>query len=264
VTSYRSFVLAWTALALGLAAAACGAPRDPDLERRVWEARAAAAKAADEARSAVPAPAPAPAPPTTKPPEPRQVEVRTYSTAEVQAILAGLPGAGPKIVAELTTDVGTITCRLDAELAPQTVANFVALAQGTMAWRAAPKAEAVATPFYDGLVFYRVVPNFLVEAGDPAHDQVHGPGWRIQPEHGADAFFETPGAMAMLSDAGAMHGSRFFIVVRPDKSLASKYAAFGQCNEVDLVKRIAEGEQVSKDTPKDPVKIQKVKVFRSE
>jgi len=252
-------------LALPLVAllSACAAPRDPELERRVWEARLAADKAAKQAQVPAAAPAPAPAP-KAKSAEARQVEVRTYSSAEIATILGSVEGTGGGLVAELQTDLGLVTCRLDPEAAPQTVANFVALARGTMPWKPAPDAEPVARPFYDGLTFYRIVPNFLVESGDPIHEQTHGPGWRLPPEHGGDRYFAEPGAIAMLSDAGAMHGSRFFIVVRADASLAPKYAAFGRCQEIDVVKRIAEGEQASKETPKTPVKIQSVRIRRGD
>lgn len=242
----------------GATLVACGAPRDPELEKRVALARIEAAKGPRPEPSAPPPP-----PPTEAKAKVATTEVKAYSSAEVAKILGAVTGTGNALVAAFDTDQGTITCELEKDGAPQTVANFVGLATGQLEWKANNGAAPSTAPFYDGLTFYRIVPEYLIEGGKPVGGV--GPGWRIEREHGGDGLFGQAGAMAMLADGNAINGSRFFILARPDTSLAQKYSAFGVCNEVDLVKRMAGAEQVSgqKDTPASPLVIRKLRIYRS-
>ena len=237
-----------------LALAACGAPRDPELEKAVLLAK----KAQDEAP---PEEASAPLPPPTIP-TPPQRPLKTYSGAEITSILAAVPGSG-ELVATFATAIGTITCRLD-ERAPQTVANFVGLASGQLAWRA-DDAPPRARPLYDGLSFHRIVQDFIIQAGNPTGSLNAGPGWRIAREQGANDLFGAPGAIAMVEEEDGSHGSQFFIMLKADRAQGEKRTAFGRCDQLDLVRQIANAEKKARSdgkAPANPVTITSVKIDR--
>ncbi|MCB9733891.1 MAG: peptidylprolyl isomerase [Deltaproteobacteria bacterium] len=247
------------ALLAGALLAACGAPRDPDLERRAMlalsrseKARSAAASEPAGGAAAVPAEAPA----------------KTYSNEEIQRVLGAIPGSGPILWAELRTSQGTIRCKLDEQAAPQTVTNFVGLAAGLLDWQDQKAGTTSRRPFYDGLTFHRIVANFIIQSGNPSGRLGGGPGWALARESGRDAYFDGAGALAMVDAGPNSNGSQFFITARPDKNLKSRYVAFGQCDNVDLVKKISAAEKMpsgdgtSPTVPKDPVKIFTLKITR--
>jgi len=251
-----------TTLALfALVLVGCGAPRDPDLEKRALKATAAASAA----RTAVPAPGTAPAPPAAP-----VSQLKTYSNDEVARLLAAVPGQGNTLWAEFRTALGTIRCALDDVAAPQTVANFVGLATGQLAWSDGPTGPTAKTPFYDGLTFHRVVANFIIQTGNPGLQVGGGPGWTIPRESRAASAFDAPGALAMIDSGADSHGSQLFITTRPDPSLKSRYAAFGRCNDLEVVRTISNGEKVpaadgkASSIPRDPVKIFSLKLSRGD
>ena len=231
---------------------ACAAPRDPELEKQVILARQAP-KQVDEADDGGP---PQIATVPTRP-------TRTFSGEEIARILAAVPGTGDKLVATITTAQGAITCTLD-ERAPQTVANFVGLATGQLEWKPLPDDPPRTTAFYDGLSFHRVVNEFIIQTGNPTGKAGAGPGWRLGREQGATDLFQQAGAMGMIDDGDAMHGSQFFITAKPDRGLANTYNAFGRCAEVDLVKAISKADKKPNDpkAPMDPVSIRSITVER--
>lgn len=249
------------AIGLTLLASACGAPRDPDLEKRAF--KAVAQLEAEKAAT------PAPNPNVTAPPA-QEAVLQTYSNDERRRILNGVPGTGNRLWAELRTQVGTIKCALDDVEAPQTVVNFVGLATGQLEWRKGASAPAERRPFYDGLTFHRVVEDFVIQTGNPGHEPGGGPGWTIPRETRGSAAFEKPGALAMIDSHTNTHGSQFFITTKPAPDLKAKYAAFGQCQEIDLVRQISNGAQVPRpdgkpsSVPRDPVKIFSVKITRGD
>ena len=240
---------------------ACGAPRDPDLEKRALKAQAAAA--ADRAATPLPdAPTIAPAAAAVLP--------KSYANDEVRRIMAAVPGQGRALWAEFRTQAGTIKCALDEAAAPQTVANFVGLATGQVPWSDGARSPASQSAFYDGLTFHRVVSNFIIQTGNPGRQVGGGPGWTLPRETGAPTAFDAPGALAMI-DAGAdSHGSQLFMTTRPDPSLKPRYTAFGRCAEVDVIRTISNGDKVpaadgkSSSVPRDPVRIFSLKVFRAD
>lgn len=260
---------------------ACGAPRDPDLELRVLKARGAAAAAAN-------APPPsAPTPPTastratgvdaSKPaPVGTNMPLKSYTADEIAAILAAVPGSGKSLVADITlapaaapAPQGIVSCTLDSEHAPQTVANFVGLATGQLAWSGVDGA-AMKQPLYDGLGFHRIQANYIIQAGNPTGKVNAGPGWRLSREPGIPDAFDAAGALAMLEDGDAIHGSQFFITVRPSKGLTRQYMAFGRCTNVELVRDISNGETMPETSgktasvPKEPTRIASIKIRRAD
>lgn len=252
-------------LFLVLTLVACAAPRDPELERRVLRGRAIAERqAAEQKVAAATPPPPAPAVKDT-PASPPRNPLKSFSGADVQRILGAVQGVGARVIAAFDTDLGTLTCTLDTEQTPETVANFVGLATGQLEWKAIAGTEPAKTPYYDGQTFYRTVANFLVEGGKALSGRLE-PAWRVVREPGGADKFKEPGAIAMLASGDGQHASRFFIMTKADPQQAEKYTAFGVCNEVDLVKRIADAPQVSgqKDTPQAPVVIKTVRVYRGD
>jgi len=261
----RSMKLVLAALALSiLAQAGCAAPRDPELERGGIKARLARAENPDDdddkGSEPPPGPASAEATATARP-------VKTWSGSEITAVLAAVGGAGKDLVAEIESGQGLIRCTLD-ERAAQSVANFVALATGQVEWQAQgrPKSKA---PLYDGLTFHRAVQDFIIQTGNPTGRFNDGPGWRIARETAANDLFEAPGALAMIEDGDAAHGSQVFITARRDPKLGLKYAAFGRCEPVATVQAIANAEKKpssgegSPSAPLNPVPIKSVRILRT-
>jgi len=233
---------------------ACGAPRDPELEKQVLIARQEKARAPAEDEGSSP---PAVSAPVGRP-------TKTYSGEEIAKLLgnAAISGQGTNLVAVVTTEQGVLTCTLD-ERAPQTVANFVGLASGQLEWQDAAGAPRKGA-FYDGLTFHRVVHEFIIQTGNPTGKTNAGPGWRIAREQGANELFLQPGAMGMIEDGDATHGSQFFVTAKADKGLGNTYSAFGRCDAVDLVKAVSSAEKKAGDakSPAQPVSITSIKVQR--
>ncbi len=250
--------------------AGCRAPRDPDLEQRVAAAQAPkAAEAAPPAAEAPRAPAEASGKTAASAPVPKKAEetLRTLSDDEIKGILGAVPGEGPVLEATIHSASGTIRCALNAEAAPQTVANFVALAAGLRPWRDPDTGELMKTPFYDGLTFHRTIAGYIAQTGNPGVGG-GGPGWRIPREDGVAGAFDAPGAMAMVDAGDDTHGSQFFITLRPSKNLLGRYTPFGVCGDLETVRAIADGEKLPAEgtktptKPKDPVRIQKIEIRR--
>ncbi|MFW6107141.1 MAG: peptidylprolyl isomerase [bacterium] len=142
----------------------------------------------------------------------------------------------PGTYARLTTDEGEILIRLLSNDAPKTVRNFVELAKGQRPWKA-PDGRWVAKPFYDGLVFFRIERDELIQAGCPLGDGTAGPGYRLDPERPEKLRFDKPGVVAMEKADAEAHGSQFFIAVDALTLDAEDHTIFGQVVEGVAVAR---------------------------
>jgi peptidyl-prolyl cis-trans isomerase A (cyclophilin A) len=205
------------------------------------------------------APTPTPAPAANNAGE----EVRETVAADLAWTLEGLPGEGDKIKAVIKTSEGTLNCELFADKAPLTVANWVGLATGKKAWMH-PETKQVMknTPFYDGLTFHRVINNFMIQGGDPLGQGIGGPGYTIAEETRPD-LKHLPGTLSMAKTMQPHStGSQFFVmeVAKPD--LDNGYSVFGQCKEVDVVKKIT-ALRGPGDRPTKKVTIDKVEISRT-
>ncbi len=183
-----------------------------------------------------------------------------------QAVL-GLPGTG-KLHARIVTDKGDIVCELFPERAPVTVASFVGLARGTRAFLELDTGYWVKRPFFDGLAFYRVIPDFMIQGGDPrSRDYSHpylgtgGPGYSLPDEIAPGIKFDRPGRLAMANAGPGTAGSQFFITEVAQADLDGKYTIFGQCGAIAVVKAIARVPRNDKDKPAEAVRM-KVDIFR--
>ena len=164
--------------------------------------------------------------------------------------------------AHFETSVGTFTAQLETQLAPKTVANFIALAQGTREWKD-PKTGAAVTgkPFYDGLVFHRVVPDVLIQSGDPTGAGTGGPGYMIPDEFSAQLRYDRAGILGM-GNRGQPNtgGSQFFVTLTGLPELYKVNTAFGSIvRGMDIVRKIGTA-RVRNERPVTPVVLQKVRI----
>ena len=168
---------------------------------------------------------------------------------------------GPTLV--MDTSMGRITCRFFQKEAPQTVANFIALAQGSRDWTD-PSSKKVMhhKPLYDGTTFHRVIPEFMIQGGDPAGTGEGGPGYEFADELNPDLGFDVPGRLAMANSGPNTNGSQFFITEVPTPHLNQHHTIFGQCDEpsVLVVKTIARVQTNGQDKPLVPVYLNKVTI----
>ncbi|HTL36424.1 MAG TPA: peptidylprolyl isomerase [Kofleriaceae bacterium] len=177
-----------------------------------------------------------------------------------------LPGTGQKLLMTMDTSLGTFHCELYGDKAPMTVANWIGLATGKKPWLN-PKTGNVerGKPYFDGLIFHRVIPGFMVQGGDPLGQGFGGPGYQFNDEIWQGQHVGA-GVLAM-ANAGVRggqgtNGSQFFIMEGDRPDLDSKHTVFGKCNEVDLIKKIEGVPRDENDKPNDPVSITKVTITK--
>jgi len=181
-------------------------------------------------------------------------------TFTLDEALAGLPeGPGP-LRAVITTDLGTVTCKLFPEVAPNGVANFVGLARGRRPFKEG-NSWIKGRRYYDGLKFHRVIDDFMAQGGDPLGTGFGGPGYKFADEFGAES--HTPGTLSYANSGPNTNGSQFFIVAETGATyLDGDYVIFGRCEPVDVVKAITEVPADAKDAPKTDVRMTKVAITR--
>jgi cyclophilin family peptidyl-prolyl cis-trans isomerase len=157
------------------------------------------------------------------------------------------------------TTVGTLRCKLFEKETPITVKNFIDLATGARDWTN-PVSHATKhnTPLYDGTIFHRVIPDFMIQGGDPAGNGTGDPGYKFQDEFSSGILFDRPGRLAMANSGPNTNGSQFFITEAPTPHLNGRHTIFGQCDDasVTLVKEIARmASDPRNNRPFRPVKI---------
>jgi peptidyl-prolyl cis-trans isomerase A (cyclophilin A) len=173
----------------------------------------------------------------------------------------GLAGAGP-LTAKIETSLGAFTCELYDKQAPITVANFVGLARGLRPWKDPKTGQWVKKPFYDGLIFHRVIPGFMVQGGDPLGVGTGNPGYRFDNEIAPDLKFDKPGLLAMANAGPGTNGSQFFITEGTPQHLTGRHTIFGKCDPLSLVTKITSVERGARDKPVTDVVMKKVTITR--
>ena len=149
------------------------------------------------------------------------------------------------IYAKITTAKGDILIQLTYQLTPATVGNFVALAEGTMKNTQKP----LGTPYYDGLTFHRVIPNFMIQGGCPLGTGTGDPGYRFDDEFHPSLKHNKAGVISMANAGAGTNGSQFFITHLPTPWLDNKHTVFGQVIEgQNVVDAIAQGDKIEKIT----------------
>jgi len=170
---------------------------------------------------------------------------------------------GPKVVFD--TSMGRITCQFYQQQAPKTVANFIALAEGTIDWtdpRTHQKQHN--KPLFDGTIFHRVIPDFMIQGGDPAGTGMGDPGYAFADEFDPNLNFDKPGKLAMANSGPNTNGSQFFITTVPTEHLNQRHTIFGQCDDSGLLvaTTIALVDRDAQDKPLTPVVLKKVTIVR--
>jgi len=169
----------------------------------------------------------------------------------------------PGLYAIFHTSQGDITCILFEKEAPKTIDNFVGLANGTKEWTDPKTGKKVKKRFYDGLIFHRVISNFMIQGGDPEGTGRGGPGYRFEDEFNSDLKFDKPGRLAMANAGPNTNGSQFFITTVPTPWLNNKHTIFGQVIEgQDVTDKIEEVKKGMGDKPLEDVVIQKLEIKR--
>lgn len=175
--------------------------------------------------------------------EEKPVSAKTYSS--FPGVLAENERVGKK--AKFDTNLGSFTIQLFGDRTPKTVSNFIFLAK---------------EGFYSGLTFHRVIPNFMIQGGDPAGDGTGGPGYKFEDEFDASLTFDKPGMLAMANSGPATNGSQFFITVAPTTWLNNKHTVFGGVIDgYEVVEKISKAATLEGDKPQTAIIINKIEII---
>lgn len=167
------------------------------------------------------------------------------------------------MLAHFETNQGNFTIQLFHDKAPKTVENFVGLAEGTKEWTDPKTGKKEKKPFYNGLVFHRVIPNFMIQGGCPEGRGTGGPGFRFEDEFHKDLRHSKPGMLSMANAGPNTNGSQFFITVAATPHLDNRHSVFGEVTEgMDIVNKISKVRTGSMDRPAEEVVIKTVKIER--
>src|SRR5690348_17191233 len=159
------------------------------------------------------------------------------------------------------TSLGNIVCRLFDKEAPKTVENFIGLAEGTKEFRDPISGKKEKRPYYDGLVFHRVIPDFMIQGGCPMGTGTGGPGYQFEDEFAKDLTFDRPGKLAMANAGPNTNGSQFFITLAATSWLNHKHTSFGEVVKgQDVVTKISLTPRNRRDLPNTPVVMKSVKI----
>jgi peptidyl-prolyl cis-trans isomerase A (cyclophilin A) len=160
------------------------------------------------------------------------------------------------------TNRGSFTVKLMPEHAPKTVENFTELATGKREWVDPSDGSRKSEPLYDGTIFHRVIPNFMIQGGDPLGSGRGGPGYKFDDEVPADGpSFDRPGLLAMANAGPNTNGSQFFVTVAATDWLTGKHTIFGEVTEgYDVVERIAKASTGAQDRPTDDIVIERIDI----
>lgn len=169
----------------------------------------------------------------------------------------------PGTYAILETSNGTIVCKLFEKEAPKTVANFAGLAEGTKEFRDAKTGKPAKRPFYDGLAFHRVIPEFMIQGGCPLGTGTGDPGYKFEDEFHASLKHDKPGKLSMANSGPNTNGSQFFVTVAPTPWLDRRHTIFGEVVEgLDVAVKISQVARDSHDRPRQPVVLTAVRIER--
>jgi peptidyl-prolyl cis-trans isomerase A (cyclophilin A) len=169
----------------------------------------------------------------------------------------------PGTYAILETSQGEIVCRLFEKEAPKTVENFIGLAEGTKEFTDPKTGQKAKRPFYDGLAFHRVIPQFMIQGGCPLGNGTGGPGYRFADEFHASLRHSAPGKLSMANSGPNTNGSQFFVTVAATPWLDNRHSIFGEIIEgQEIANKISEVPRDSSDRPRTPVILQHVRIER--
>ena len=197
-------------------------------------------------------------------------EMRAFNSAQgdpkggvytLEEALEGLPDTGTLWV-EFVTSRGALSCELFEHEAPNTVGNFVGLARGSRPFRRGN--EWITGRYYDGVIFHRVIPGFMIQTGDPTGTGTGNPGYVLQDEIDPTHTHDDAGVLSMANRGAGTGGAQFFITLGPTPHLDGKHTVFGRCDEAgaDLADDIALVPRDPNDKPLEPEVIETVRIVR--
>ena len=167
------------------------------------------------------------------------------------------------VYAQFVTSEGNFTVRLFDQEAPKTVENFVGLAEGTKQWTDPRTNQKVTKPYYDGVIFHRVIDKFMIQSGDPLGQGIGGPGYSFNDEFHPKLRHDKAGILSMANRGPNTNGGQFFITLGPTPHLDDRHSVFGEVTEgMDIVRKIGSTATGSQDRPLKPIVIQTVKIER--
>jgi peptidyl-prolyl cis-trans isomerase A (cyclophilin A) len=171
----------------------------------------------------------------------------------------------PGTYATIETNQGTIVCKLFESDAPKTVANFTELAEGKREWKDSVSGKKGPGPLYNGTIFHRVIPDFMIQGGDPSGTGMGGPGYKFEDEtKGSPHKFDKPGKLAMANAGPGTNGSQFFITVGATPWLTGNHTIFGEVVEgYDVVEKISKVARNRQDKPNADVTVNTVTIERA-
>ena len=198
---------------------------------------------------------------------------RVWPMVLVCGMLLGLPGvtAGAEkekkvsepLFATFKTSMGDIVVRLHEDKAPKTVENFVGLATGTKEWTDPKTGQKVKRPLYSGTIFHRIIPNFMIQGGDPLGSGRGGPGYRFNDEFHPDLKHNKPGILSMANAGPNTNGSQFFITTIPTPHLDNRHSVFGEVVKgQEVIVAIGNVPRGPGDRPQKDVVLQEVVISR--
>nr|WP_276604219.1 peptidylprolyl isomerase [Nannocystis pusilla] len=162
------------------------------------------------------------------------------------------------------TPRGVLECELEVERTPKTIANFVGLARGLRPWYDKASDAWVKRPYYDNTTFHRVIPGFMVQAGDPTGTGLGNPGYLIEDEIDPELIHDAPGVLSMANRGPNTGSAQFFITLNPTPHLDGKHTVFGHCNDaaMRLADDIALVPRDANDKPRDPELLNSAEIVR--
>ena len=167
------------------------------------------------------------------------------------------------LLAHFDTSEGKFTVELFDTKAPKTVANFVGLAEGTREWTHPKTHEKSTKPFYDGIIFHRIISGFMIQGGDPLGQGYGGPGYQFEDEFHPELKHDRAGLLSMANAGPNTNGSQFFITLAPTPHLDRKHSIFGRVVEgLDVIEKIGSVKTDRSDRPTTPVVMNKITIER--
>ena len=168
---------------------------------------------------------------------------------------------GKDLYATFHTSAGDLVVKLFSKDAPKTVQNFVGLASGEKEWTHPRTHEKSKKPLYDGTIFHRVIPHFMIQGGDPLGEGTGDPGYRFEDEFQSGRKFDKVGLLAMANSGPGTNGSQFFITVATPQHLNSHHTIFGEVvSGYEVAVKISEVARGMADRPNTPVTIKKIEL----
>jgi len=167
------------------------------------------------------------------------------------------------VYAEFITSEGNFTIQLHEQETPTTVANFIGLAEGTKEWTDPRTNKKVTQPYYDGVVFHRIIDGFMIQGGDPLGQGIGGPGYTFADEFHPRLRHDKAGILSMANRGPNTNGGQFFITLGPTPHLDDRHTVFGEVVEgMDVVRKIGSTRTGERDRPVQDIVIQNVKITR--